>query len=1162
MRRILTHVSASLCIVAALTSARAATAPTITDAQTFGNPNGVTLIFSQAVSPATATNQANYAIDNGVTVASAAMGTNSSTVVLSTSAIAPGKLYKATVNGVQDTATPPNTINANSTITFLQTDGVIQRRVYLGIEGAQGGLANTSIEGLTNAPAWLQDKPDFVDYPTSFEGPTNTGVIFYGTRFRGYVTAPAAGNYVFFLCANDNAQLLLSTDENPANVRQIAYETANSNSREYQTSTGSSDTTQKRSDQAFGTITLAAGKRYYIEVIHKKGGTAGNDNISVAWQMPGGSEPQDGDPPIPGKYLSAFGVTAAPISITTQPASQTILEPAPVTFSVVGAGFPPPTSYQWFRNGAPIAGATATNYTLAVTKLADSGTKFSVQVANGYSTATSADAILTVSKDTVPPEPMDVGATISAGKTITVTFSEMLDKASAETAANYVFTPGNIAAASASLDTNLTTVTITAATTLTSGVVSKLTMSGVKDLAGNPVASGASIQFLVTSVTYQADILFDKPLAYYRFEETSGSVAKNSGTTGGDGAYYTGDEATPGAGSTPSTAKGAPGPRPPAFAGFDASNHSATFDGIGEWVDTKNQFLNGLGAFSLEYWVSTADRVNQPARVGIVGQNDTIEYGFIDANTIQIWTPGGGSLNTTDSFPDNEWHHIATIASGTDIRNYFDGVLVGTGGSATTSYGTSAYNVHIGGGGVFDITGNWFNGNIDEVAIFNKAIPADRIAEHYAAGKQGGTLIQTIKPPLPVQVTDVNAAFKVVVVAFSEGLDKASAETAQNYVFSPGNIAASTAVLDATGTNVTLTTSGALTPSVENTLTLSGIKDQTGNATIVAGTTVKFTFTPVTYGDNILFDKPLAYFRFEETSGSVAKNGGTSGVDGEYYTGDEATPGAGGLPSSPKGDPGPRPPAFVGFDASNHSATFDGVGEWVDAKKQYLNGLGAFSLEYWVSPADRANQPTRVGIVGQNDTVEYGFIDNATIQIWTPGGGSLNSAYSFPDNEWHHVATIASGKDIRNYYDGKLVASGGSATPNYGTSAYNVHIGGGGVFDITGNWFNGHIDEVAIFDKAIPADRIAAHFKAGKEGGVILTSGAVTVPGGVVPGNNINLAFSRNGNTLSITWAPSGGTLQTTPSLSGTPVWTDVGTANPAAITIGAANAFYRVKTP
>src|SRR5262249_3588811 len=141
-----------------------------------------------------------------------------------------------------------------------------------------------------------------------------------------------------------------------------------------------------------------------------------------------------------------------------------------------------------------------------------------------------------------------------------------------------------------------------------------------------------------------------------------------------------------------------------------------------------------------------------------------------------------------------------------------------------------------------------------------------------------------------------------------------------------------------------------------NTLTITGVKDLAGNA-VSTGTTIKFVYKPVTYSDNILFDQPVAYFRFEETSGSVAKNSGTIAGDGTYYTGDESAPRAGGTPSSPKGDPGPRPPAFVGFDANNKSATFDGAGEWVDAGKQYLNGLGAFSLEYWVKTTDRVNQP-------------------------------------------------------------------------------------------------------------------------------------------------------------------------------------------------------------
>ena len=408
---------------------------------------------------------------------------------------------------------------------------MIERRVFLGIEG--NPFANTSIAGLTNALTFTETNP-ISWYPAILEGPVNFSDL-YGSQFRGYVTAPATGNYVFFISADDNAELYLSTDDNPANKRLIASESTYSNSRQYQTSAGSSDLALKRSDQALGPIALTAGRRYYSEALHKEGG--GGDNISVAWQVPGGAEPADGDSPIPGRYLSAFGVTAKAVTVATQPASQSVLEPAPVTVSVVGAGLPPPASYQWLRNGTPIVGATAPSYTLALTKLSDSGTKFTVQVANGYSSVTSSDAILTVTKDTEPPQPTDVGSTISQSKIITVTFNELMDKTSAEVAQNYSFSPGNIAATAASLDASLKTVTITAASALTPSVTNRLSISGAKDYAGNPAASGTGIQFVITPVTYQDNILFDKPLGYYRFEETTGSVAKNSGTTGGDGAY-------------------------------------------------------------------------------------------------------------------------------------------------------------------------------------------------------------------------------------------------------------------------------------------------------------------------------------------------------------------------------------------------------------------------------------------------------------------------------------------------------------------------------------------------------------------------------------------------------------------------------------------------
>ncbi len=93
-------------------------------------------------------------------------------------------------------------------------------------------------------------------------------------------------------------------------------------------------------------------------------------------------------------------VASAP-SITAQPASQTVAVGATVTFSVSASGAAP-LRYQWRRNGANIAGATGQTYTIASAAQSDSGARFSVVVTNDLGSATSADAVLTVTTNQAP----------------------------------------------------------------------------------------------------------------------------------------------------------------------------------------------------------------------------------------------------------------------------------------------------------------------------------------------------------------------------------------------------------------------------------------------------------------------------------------------------------------------------------------------------------------------------------------------------------------------------------------------------------------------------------------------------------------------------------------------------------------------------------------
>lgn len=86
---------------------------------------------------------------------------------------------------------------------------------------------------------------------------------------------------------------------------------------------------------------------------------------------------------------------SAPMSIVTQPTDALVMAGQTATFAVV-VNNPANATYQWQKNGAPIAGATQSSYTTPATTLADSGALFEVTGSGTGGSATSRSAVLTV----------------------------------------------------------------------------------------------------------------------------------------------------------------------------------------------------------------------------------------------------------------------------------------------------------------------------------------------------------------------------------------------------------------------------------------------------------------------------------------------------------------------------------------------------------------------------------------------------------------------------------------------------------------------------------------------------------------------------------------------------------------------------------------------
>ncbi|HKD70938.1 MAG TPA: immunoglobulin domain-containing protein [Candidatus Acidoferrum sp.] len=89
------------------------------------------------------------------------------------------------------------------------------------------------------------------------------------------------------------------------------------------------------------------------------------------------------------------------LSITTQPASQTVTAGQTATFTVVASGSAP-LSYQWQKNGTNLSGATAASYNTPVTTTADSGEQFRVIVSDSSGSDPSSIATLTVNPSATP----------------------------------------------------------------------------------------------------------------------------------------------------------------------------------------------------------------------------------------------------------------------------------------------------------------------------------------------------------------------------------------------------------------------------------------------------------------------------------------------------------------------------------------------------------------------------------------------------------------------------------------------------------------------------------------------------------------------------------------------------------------------------------------
>jgi len=631
--RIRNAASAVTSAPATITVTRDTIAPTVT--KTAGDMSfaTVTVTFSEPVSDS-ALATSDYAFDQGVSIfATERLGAN--IVRLTTSQLAQSQTYTLTINGVQDIATTPNTIAANTKVTvrtFVFMAGNVLRKKYNGFSDNAGNSADSLF-----ADPRYPDMPDQYDLLTTWEYPPNGNgrdpvdhvAWNYFDTVEGYFMPPSDGDYVFFICGADRIWLYLSTDDNPANKVEVAHIGGWTNPRGWNqgqpnnTTTPMGDARTDTSSLAAGNwpsgnkITLTANKRYYMMLQHHDPSWAGGDQMGVTFIKSGEADPAPGDPSkLTGNLVGYFiDPDGAAITFTQQPQSATAQEGESVTFSINAYGtsaYGTNVLYQW--QAAPknsttftnIVGATRASYStppLAPKSLFD-GMQFRVVATMPPITENSLVATLTVNANTTLPVPtagamLDaVAGTVDVG----VGFDKPMDDASASTLANYSISSGTIA--SVTWNSNRFTsnsqnplVMVRKQTALLkitgfTGTSGSVTIKNVSDAYGNKLAS-ATVPFTV-----------DTKMQW-------GVVGANQ--SGGWNAVV-----------------------PVAANGFDVYS-----DGAGEWANSDEAtfvFEQVKGDFDKKLRVEYQDGSSQWARAGLIVR-DVTNFG-VDAATQQGSQPG------------------------------------------------------------------------------------------------------------------------------------------------------------------------------------------------------------------------------------------------------------------------------------------------------------------------------------------------------------------------------------------------------------------------------------------------------------------------------------------------------------------------------------------
>ena len=549
----------------------------------------------------------------------------------------------------------------------------------------------------------------------------------------------------------------------------------------------------------------------------------------------------------------------------------------------------------------------------------------------------------------------------------------------------------------------------------------------------------------------------------------------------------------------------------------NAENKTLKLDGSGDYIKTDLTDLSGT-EITIQYWFKG---VSNQSAVRIQNGGSWIVAGWNGKHILQN-DDGVNGVSIGDSYNDGEWHHITlSWKKNTEggFASYVDGELVSSRNSSDNDIPNHEAPVYI---GAFNGLGEFTSGSLDEVVIWSRALSAEEIKTNWnkkLTGEEDGIIafwdFESEEELLDLGPNAYESEYGGDAKVESDDIPKMSEDFVQSnfqntdsYILKnvkAGNNYRVFSFIDVNGNNVADLNEpfGEFGELIDISKDMVNINIKLKEAPIITEepkSVKKSLGETISLNVKVAGTEPMEFvWRFNnediEESDRITGTRSETLIINDFRKLDEGiytvvvVNEIGSIESS-----GTKVEEFIeGFKISgvvtyngeidkNSVLSLDGDGDYVKTPLTNLSG-DELTIQYWFR-GDSLQSAVRQQSSGW---IVAGWNGKHILQN-DEGVNGVNIGEDVLDGKWHHV-TLTWKRNTElgfsSYVDGILVESRDSSDvpiPDYKTNVYF------GSFNGVGEFTNGQLDEIAIWNRALSAEEVRKSYKiqySGEESGLI-----------------------------------------------------------------------------